>query len=222
VPGRGWIEVSNARECTISRADVHVGGGANGDHRSGDSRSRVHSYTSVRIGRGSIHSQVGHHILCTSACVSKKQRDVFVCENVCCDRVRVSINNGPRIGGRSGSRCVVSIGVSSPIKGERSGHVCGGGCGRLCRLASHGRRCHREARRRAAPGLKVSGGVCGTECVIGIGNKAGGTGRYVGIRIVTRTTGDRHATNEGLSFVVHILVQKLGGSFAPLFVVIDV
>ena len=74
-----------------------------------------------------------------------------------------------------------------------------------------------------APGLKVSGGVCGTECVIGIGNKAGGTGCHVGIRIVARTTGDRHATNnEGLGFIVHILTQKLGGSFVPLFVVIDV
>jgi hypothetical protein len=44
----------------------------------------------------------------------------------------------------------------------------------------------------------------------------------VDIRIVTRTTGDRHATNEGLSFIVHILTQKLGSSFVPLFVVIDV
>jgi len=70
--------------------------------------------------------------------------------------------------------------------------------------------------------LKVSGGVCGTERAIGIGSKAGGNGNHVGIRIVTRTAGDRHTTNEGLSFIVHILTQKLGSSFVPLFVVIDV
>jgi hypothetical protein len=44
----------------------------------------------------------------------------------------------------------------------------------------------------------------------------------VGIRIVTRTAGDQHTTNEGLSVIVYILTQKLGGSFVPLFVVIDV
>ena len=46
----------------------------------------------------------------------------------------------------------------------------------------------------------------------------------MGIRIVTRTAGDRHTTNEGLSAIVYVyvLTQKLGGSFVPLFVVIDV
>ena len=44
----------------------------------------------------------------------------------------------------------------------------------------------------------------------------------MGIRIATRTTGDRHATDGGLSLVIHTLVLRLGGSFVPLFVFIEV
>ena len=66
--------------------------------------------------------------------------------------------------------------------------MCGGGCGQPCRLAIHGRGRHSRGRETSGSRLEVSGGVCGTECVIGIGNKAGGIGSHVGIRIVTRTT----------------------------------
>ena len=98
----------------------------------------------------------------------------------------------------------------------------GGWCGHPRRPAKHMRGRHQEAGRRVAPGVRVPGGFRSTECVIGIGHKVGDIGSYVGIRIVTRTTGDRRATGEGLSLIAHALVQRLGGSVVPLFVFIDV
>ena len=49
--------------------------------------------------------------------------------------------------------------------------------------------------------MSIPGGFCITECVIDVGNKAGDIGSYVGVRIVTRTTGDRRVTDEGSSLV---------------------
>ena len=125
-------------------APVSVVGGS-GDHRDGNATSRIRSHISARIGRGSIQNQTGRLIRRTPAYVLKKRRNVFVSEKTGHGRVRVGANIDTRVGGGSGSRCVVSIGVPSHIKGERSGHACGGGCGRLCRLVSHGRGRHREA-----------------------------------------------------------------------------
>ena len=42
--------------------------------------------------------------------------------------------------------------------------------------ATDGRGCHREAGRRAAPGLGVSEGICGTECAISVDNRGGDIG----------------------------------------------
>ena len=79
--------------------------------------------------------------------VSKKQRGVFVCENICCDRVRVGINNYPRIGGRSDSRRFVVVGIPSHIEGGRSSHVRGGWYGHPCRPVKHVRGRHQQAGR---------------------------------------------------------------------------
>ena len=99
----------------------------------------------------------------------------------------------------------------------------GGWCGHLRRPVKHMRGRHQEAGRRVAPGVRVPGGFRSTECVIGIGHKVGDIGSYVGIRIVTRTTGDRRATGEGLSLIAHALVQRPGGSVVlPLFIFVDV
>ena len=98
----------------------------------------------------------------------------------------------------------------------------GGWCGHPRRPAKHMRGRHQEAGRRVAPGVRAPGGFRSTECAIGIGHKAGDIGSYVGIRIVTRTTGDRRAAGGGLSLIVHALVRRLGGSAVPLFVFIDV
>ena len=91
-----------------------------------DTGSRAYSYPSVRIGRGNIHSQTGRRILCTSTCMSKKQGNVFICKNICCDRIRVGVHNDSRIGGMGDSRHCADVGDSSHIEGEGSSHVRGG------------------------------------------------------------------------------------------------
>ena len=67
--------------------------------------------------------------------------------------------------------------------------------------------------------MRVPGGFCSTECVIGIGHKVGDIGSYVGIRIVTRITGDRRATDEGLSLVVYAIRMPMQNSEKRRFIV---
>ena len=137
-------------------------------------------------------------------------------------RVRVNIHT--RAGGGSGSRRGTVSGVPSHIKGERSGQVCGGGCGRLCRcrFASRGRGRHREAGNRVTSGSSASAGVCITECVVSIDNRGGDIGSHVDSYIITHIMGDRGVIGRWVSLVIYAHVQRLGGNLVLLFVFIDV
>jgi len=72
-------------------------------------------------------------------------------------------------------------------------------------------------------GSSVSGGVHGTECVIGIDNRDGGVSSHAGIRVTTYIMGNRHAIGTGWSLIIRTHVQKPGGSVVlPLFIFVDV
>ena len=52
---------------------------------------------------------------------------MFICKNICRDRIRVGVHNDSCIGGMGDSRHCADVGDSSHIEGEGSSHVRGGG-----------------------------------------------------------------------------------------------